>query len=330
MDRRNFIAISGAATLLGASQAKASNPPSTAGQGGRSIADFGVTPNVDRDQTFAFQKAIDEIAAAGQPAFVPPGRYAIASLTLPHSAALIGVSGYSVLVRNSDAPLILAEAVKNIRLSGLTLDGKATVAAKTAPLILINGGNAIIDDVTFSNAASEGLSLVATAAHISRCRAERCFGTAIKLRQALAATITDGIFETVGTGIDYEARATAAIAIISGNRVRKASQTGIVVSGNAKITGNVVEDATEFGLRLGGTVALGTFSAIDNMVKNAGVGIGVSNADGGYGVVTLNMISGAKNGGIRALNEGAITGPDLARSSPEAFRNLAIAGNVSV
>lgn len=44
----------------------------------------------------------------------------------------------------------------------------------------------------------------------------------------------------------------------------------------------------------------------------------------GTALITDNLISGAKDGAIRAMNGPTPTGPDLARASAEAFPNLAV------
>jgi hypothetical protein len=41
------------------------------------------------------------------------------------------------------------------------------------------------------------------------------------------------------------------------------------------------------------------------------------------------LITGAKDGAIRALNGAVPVGPDLAKESAEAYRNLAVYANVA-
>jgi hypothetical protein len=71
-------------------------------------------------------------------------------------------------------------------------------------------------------------------------------------------------------------------------------------------------------------------SVIDNLIRNAHIGIGVSiDRCAGTALITDNLISGAKDGAIRAMNGPTPTGPDLARASAEAFPNLAVYSNVA-
>jgi len=45
--------------------------------------------------------------------------------------------------------------------------------------------------------------------------------------------------------------------------------------------------------------------------------------------VTNNMITKTSEGGIRAMDHDKLLGPDLAKSSSESYRNIAVFGNVS-
>jgi len=49
----------------------------------------------------------------------------------------------------------------------------------------------------------------------------------------------------------------------------------------------------------------------------------------GTALITNNLITGAKDGAIRAMNGPTPVGPDLANASAEAYRNLAVYANVS-
>ena len=71
-------------------------------------------------------------------------------------------------------------------------------------------------------------------------------------------------------------------------------------------------------------------SVINNYIDGPEVGIGVSSSDVGYAFIAMNMITGAKNGGIRALSGNELIGKDLTRGGSEAFRALGIAANVSL
>ena len=65
-------------------------------------------------------------------------------------------------------------------------------------------------------------------------------------------------------------------------------------------------------------------------MRDARIGIGISvDNNAGYGFVTNNLIAGAKDGAIRAMNHHIALGPDLAKTSSESYRNIAVFGNVA-
>ena len=49
----------------------------------------------------------------------------------------------------------------------------------------------------------------------------------------------------------------------------------------------------------------------------------------GKALITDNLISGAKDGAIRAMNGATPTGPDLATASAAAYPNLAVYSNIA-
>jgi hypothetical protein len=272
MDRRAFVTLGGtAAALLGT----AATPVAAAAMSaGRSVADFGVEPNADRDQTAIIQKAIDATAAEGQALFVPTGRYTVSGLKLAPKSTLIGAPGLSVFISNLKAPVLTADQAPEIALRGLTIAG---------------GG------LRFAHC--DGLSIL-------DCQVTRAPG--------------DGL-SCAGSGM-----------LVSGVRVAACAGSGIRFEGDGMVTGNLV-GGCRFGFRLGGSEKLGTFSAVNNMIRGADIGIAVSNAPDGYALITMNMIVGARDGGIRALDGDALIGEDLIKNfSSDSFRYLAIAANVSV
>jgi hypothetical protein len=114
---------------------------------------------------------------------------------------------------------------------------------------------------------------------------------------------------------------------ITANQVSRCS-TGIALGGNGIVNGNVVTGASAMGLRLGGSGEAGQIVATGNNIHDCAVGIGVS-ASGETLFASLNLITGAKNGAVRAFDGQKLLGPDLARESSEAYLNLTVAGNVA-
>jgi polygalacturonase len=117
---------------------------------------------------------------------------------------------------------------------------------------------------------------------------------------------------------------------IAANRAAACAGSAIWVEGDGMVTNNMIAGPGQFGVRLGTDGRLGTLTVMNNRIEGTAVGIGVSNSDKGYAFIAMNMIAGAKEGGIRALNGEKLTGNDLTRGGSEAFRNLVIAANVSI
>ena len=117
---------------------------------------------------------------------------------------------------------------------------------------------------------------------------------------------------------------------VAGNRAAACAKSAIWAEGDGMVTANLVSGPGQFGLRLGGAGRLGTITVMNNRIEGTAVGIGVSGAGGGYALISMNMIAGAKKGGIRALIGDELTGHDLTQGGSEAFRNLAIAANVAI
>ena len=76
-------------------------------------------------------------------------------------------------------------------------------------------------------------------------------------------------------------------------------------------------------------VVLRDVNVTDNVIRNAHIGIAVSvDPAAGTALITDNLIVGSKDGAIRGLSGPTPVGPDLARESAEAYRNLAVYANV--
>jgi uncharacterized secreted repeat protein (TIGR03808 family) len=130
------------------------------------------------------------------------------------------------------------------------------------------------------------------------------------------------------------------LAVVSGNMIRNLKRRemepvdkrgeGISVEADAVVTGNVVENAATAGIVVGWGKHMRDVSVTQNLIRGARVGIMVT-ADPGAGscLIAQNLISGAEEGGIRAMNHGILAGPDLARE-PASTNRIAISGNRAV
>ena len=105
---------------------------------------------------------------------------------------------------------------------------------------------------------------------------------------------------------------------------------GIAVEADSVVTGNVIEGAPAYGIMIGWGPHLRDVSVTDNLIRDVLIGIGVSvDPSAGTALITKNLISGAKEGAIRAMSGPTSIGPDLATASAERFGNIAVYANVA-
>jgi len=128
------------------------------------------------------------------------------------------------------------------------------------------------------------------------------------------------------------------LAVVQGNIIRnlflrKDADTrgiGIGVEADTVVSDNVIEGAPAYGILVGWGTYLRDVSVTDNVIRNAHIGIGVAvSSSAGTALITDNLITDAKDGAIRAMKGPTPVGPDLARESAEAYRNLAVYANLA-
>ncbi len=154
------------------------------------------------------------------------------------------------------------------------------------------------------------------------------------------AVIANNVIDTAASGISVtNFNEGGHLATVQGNLIRNlffrkdngGGGIGIAAEADCAITGNVIERSPGYGLFLGWHKYLRDVTATGNLIRNCHIGIGVSiDGEAGFALITDNMISGSKNGAIRAMNGPKPVGPDLATSSAESFRNLAVYSNVGI
>lgn len=130
------------------------------------------------------------------------------------------------------------------------------------------------------------------------------------------------------------------LAVVQGNLIRNLKRrehepvdkrgVGIGIEADAAVSGNVIEGAPTAGLIAGWGPYLRDVAITGNLIRDAGVGILVtSDAAAGACLIAQNMISGARDGAIRAMDHGTPHGPDLALSDGIAGR-ATLRGNLAV
>ncbi len=131
------------------------------------------------------------------------------------------------------------------------------------------------------------------------------------------------------------------MAAISGNIIRniragrhvgdgtEGGGAGIMVEGDAAISGNIVDDAAAAGLQLGWGPSLRDATATGNTLRNCGVGVAISVAPGaGHATVVGNTISGAKRQAIVGMLWRKPATGDLAVTGAKDWPRIRLAENV--
>ena len=156
------------------------------------------------------------------------------------------------------------------------------------------------------------------------------------------ALIASNLVDGAATGISVtNFNEGGRLAVIQGNIIRNLRRRehepedkrgeGIGVEADAAVTGNVIENAPTCGIVIGWGRYMREVVATGNLIRQTRIGIAVT-GDPGAGACHLsgNMISGASDGAIRAMNQWTPTSGDLTRSDKGRPAGLTLAGNVGV
>ena len=102
---------------------------------------------------------------------------------------------------------------------------------------------------------------------------------------------------------------------------------GITVEADAAVTGNVIENAPDTGIKLGWGQYLRDVTVTGNVVRNVGYGITASVSTGaGEAVIAGNMVSNATRGSIVGMDFAEALPDDLSKNTTR-FAHLTIRGN---
>ena len=153
------------------------------------------------------------------------------------------------------------------------------------------------------------------------------------------ALIANNIVDTAATGIAVtNFNEGGRLAVVQGNIIRNLVRReyepvdkrgeGIGIEADAVVANNVIEGAPTSGLMIGWGKYMREVVATGNLIRKSRIGIAVT-YDGAAGqcLIASNMISGATDGAIRAMDHGKPVGDDLALG--KAPRNMMISGNIT-
>ena len=152
------------------------------------------------------------------------------------------------------------------------------------------------------------------------------------------ALIANNLVDTAATGISVtNFNEGGRLAVVQGNLIRNIHRRehepvdkrgeGITVEADTLVSANTIENAQTCGIMLGWGRYMRDVTATGNLIRNTPVGILVcADKAAGTAIITANLISAARDGAIRAHDQGRAFGPDLARE-PASSGRVTIAGN---
>lgn len=105
---------------------------------------------------------------------------------------------------------------------------------------------------------------------------------------------------------------------------------GIGIEAETAVTGNVVENAAQIGIRAGWGPYLRNVTVSGNVVRNAAIGIAVSVAPkAGDAVISGNIVAGAQHGSVVAMEWAKVVSGDLTKEGAARYPQLAIDKNLT-
>ncbi len=356
IDRR--LMVGGGLGLVGAAVAAIAGPRDAAAEAanGKTALLAPLEPGSAEDQSGILQAAIERAAELGLPVMLPGGRFLVGGVTLRTGTALIGAHGRTTLVATEGRAVLAATNADRILITELVLDGGGRAPPAGALLSLVGCKHVVVRDCEIGGSAADGIAIDGGGPfHMANCRTVDCAGAGLRSsgtagcqvtassftgiggvailaeRGAQGVVVSQNLIDGAGGGIALTGFANGSrLAVVQGNLVRRCSGNGIAIEADAAVTGNVVEEAELAGILAGQGASKRDVSIVGNLVRDCGVGIGLSSSvEGGLIFVSQNMIAGSRNGAIRAMDGITPIGPDLARASAEAYPNLAILQNVA-
>ncbi|MDC7788174.1 TIGR03808 family TAT-translocated repetitive protein [Rhodoplanes sp. TEM] len=156
-----------------------------------------------------------------------------------------------------------------------------------------------------------------------------------------AAVIAGNIVDGAQMGVSVANYASGGrVAVVQGNILRNLAPgpvnpdpefllgVGISVEADTAVTGNVVERATAVGIAAGWGRYLRDVALTGNVVRECGIGIGVTVVPGARStLVANNVISGSRRGAILGLDHKVPVTEDLAAGGAERYPHLSVSGN---
>lgn len=304
-------------------------------------SEFGLEPNVARDQSGTFRKALD--TAGGRGVFLPPGVYLASGLEITKPTVLMGVPGLTRIVSSTGGTILSVLDAPAVTLSGLVLDGAATGQDSDAPPILaaLGARDLALESLTLRKAAGTGIDLRRSSGSIRHCTIAECGETGLFALDCSGLEIVHNhVLDIANNGIQvWQSEAHEDGALVAFNRIERiAARSGgngpygnginVYRAGNVTVSQNRITDCTFSAVRAHSAsnvqIIANNCSRLDetglyvefafegavvanNIVERAGNGISITNFDQGgrlaacTGNVVRDMLGARSNPETRAI-----------------------------
>jgi len=341
MHRRRFLTHfgTGLAALAASSPASAQSlqPAMTLAdlRGSVSALDYDVRPGALDNQSAAFQRMLDETARRGIPVFLPAGTYVVSNIKLPDGALISGVPGRTELVYGGDGHFLSGHDLRQVRLSGLIVDGvNRWTGTGVDGLIDLRGVlDVTLADLTVRGAGRDGIHLERCGGRIADCAISGAARFGIYAVESTGLTVRDNRVDACADGgiIVHRWSEGDDGTMIVGNRI---TNIGAVSGGtgqwgnainlfrtdNVLVSGNQIEGAAFSAIR--GNAAR-NLQIIDNNCRALGETAIYSEFGFENAIVARNFIDGAANGvSVTNFNDGG----RAATVSGNIIRNIVATG----
>ena len=344
-------------TLLGASAGVASlaGLPVTA----LSATDFGIKPNLARDQSAKLQGAIDAAIKAGRELHLPGGIYIARKLKIEAGIAISGVPGLTRLVLGRPADYLLQiTGAKDVSLRGLVFDGANHRLGSGNGAAIVKAGASrrlVIEQCRIENSSANGVSLSDCSGKIIHSTVRKCATGGIFSLDAKGFEIGHNHVSKIGDNgiMVWQSEKREDGSLVHHNRIEKiygksggngqyGNGVGVFRAGNVVVTGNRISDC-EFSAirnnsgdniqitdnncsRLNEVAIFVEFAftgavVSNNMIEQAGMGISITNFnEGGRLAVCANNV-------VRDML-GARSNPDTRAIGIAVEADTVVTGNV--
>ncbi|WP_317208249.1 TIGR03808 family TAT-translocated repetitive protein [Rhizobium halophilum] len=295
----------------------------------------GLSPKRSENQTEQLLDLIHEAIRGDQWVFLPPGRYEVSNLSLPHKTRLMGTAGATEIAFAGGGSFLGAEGAGRIELANITFNGADLPLPEHAPamLHLRDVDEISIDNCALKGCGKTGLQLERCAGSIRDSRIDGIGEYGLYAIDSRGLSVRENRIANCGNGgiLIHRSEVGEDGSIVSGNRITRTGATyggtgqfgnaiNLYRAGGVIVSGNHISDSAFTAIRAN---ASSNIQISDNQCLRSGETAIYSEFGFEGAMVTGNLIDGAANGiNIANFNEGG----RLAIVANNIVRNISLTG----